>query len=581
MVDGVKCNPGVRERRRWLDYELPLAIYVIAGVMVAVRQRNDIHNDVVAYVRRAMYLAQGDFYHAISSYWSPMISWCITPLVYMGMDGLYAARAVCCAWGAVLVVTFAVFLKALATFGRGWRLATTCVVALIAVQVSGDSITPDVILGACLFAYLAAACSATLMQRRGTQLAAGLLGGVAYLGKAYAFPFVLVHMPLTLALRAFAMWRSGEGGSGPIPRRQAIHRAMGALVVFIVGFVIVAGPWIGILTWRYGRVTYSSVGAAAHALVGPRADRKVFEPFMVPEDPYIIAWENPEMVHHGYWSPLEGWREFVFQLSIIQRQATAVWQTVWRFDSLHLGGISIAAAAVGVVVAARLATTGLFRPSAEQWKTPWLLMTMAVYCSGFLPIYFAPRYIMAIVLPLSLVLCLKLAMELPAVMLRMAGTAGGVVRMCARIALAVVVLGSFGHMGGQMVYKELRNPSTKVYRQIGDEIKRRGLKGAIASNDRVRTFNLALHVGEKFVGFPADDDLDLVDRKLRECDTGILIVWQGETRRGESSGSAKRAPELARRASWRYLFSSHGADVYAPTWSLPQTTRPATAPLDR
>lgn len=193
---------------------------------------------------------------------------------------------------------------------------------------------------------------------------------------------------------------------------------------------------------------------------------------------------------------------------------------------------------------------GLVGRCAEGWKAGWLVMTMSLFCLGFLPIYYAPRYIMPVVLPLSLVLSMELAM--------------GLWGVGWRVVAAGVVLGSFGYTAGERAYEAWRKPGTMVYRNIAAEIRRHGLKGAIACNDRVRTYNLALLVGEKVVGFPADEELEVVERKLRESKVGMLIVWRGDSRQGDSGGTAKLAPELARRAAWRLVFTSHGAEVYEP-----------------
>src|SRR3954471_11186652 len=83
-------GPGAR--RQLMYFLLPLLVYVAIAAPMAVVNRERINPDAVAYIRRGIYLARGDFYHSVSGYWSPLISWCIAPLVAGGMDGLHAAR---------------------------------------------------------------------------------------------------------------------------------------------------------------------------------------------------------------------------------------------------------------------------------------------------------------------------------------------------------------------------------------------------------------------------------------------------------------------------------------------------------
>jgi hypothetical protein len=313
-------------------------------------------------------------------------------------------------------------------------------------------------------------------------------------------------------------------------------------------------------------MTFGSVGKAAHALVGPREDRKVFEAFAVPDGPYIAAWENPERVHHGYWSPVESREYFLHQLAVIRRQAGLVGGTIWGFDRLHIGAMAMAAGLVWTVVAGVRAAKGT-STGAEGWKTPWLVLTIALYCAGFLPIYFAGAYVIGVVGPLIVVLCVKLAMELPGVRGRW------------RYGLAGLVIASFLVAGSDRV-KELRYKASGVSRNLAREIQRWGATGAVAGNDRVRSSLVAVHLGQKYVGFPPDEDLEAAEGKLREANVGVMLVWRGETRKGESSGSAKHAPEVARRPGWRHLFAGHNADVYAPPWAKVEepTTRAATRP---
>src|SRR4051812_44060233 len=79
----------------------PLLMYSVLAGSVLPRQLDRMNPDAVAYVRRALYLSQGDFKSSVSGYWSPMISWSIAPLLKMGVDGLHAARFVLFGWGMV------------------------------------------------------------------------------------------------------------------------------------------------------------------------------------------------------------------------------------------------------------------------------------------------------------------------------------------------------------------------------------------------------------------------------------------------------------------------------------------------
>ncbi len=73
---------------------VPLLIYVVLASWQSYQMRDDFNPDAVSYIRDAQHIAQGRFGDSVSGYWSPLISWCIAPWIYMGADALYAARAV-------------------------------------------------------------------------------------------------------------------------------------------------------------------------------------------------------------------------------------------------------------------------------------------------------------------------------------------------------------------------------------------------------------------------------------------------------------------------------------------------------
>ena len=204
---------------------LPILLYLFVAVPAGILTLERFNSDGVCYLHRAMLLAGGDVRDAISAYWSPGLILSTVPLLKIGVDPLHAIHMTLLAWGAVYV------LGAMLFFGQSrWGVAASAIAALVAVRLSTPIVTPDVLLGAAMLFYLA------VSQRR-WWFAAGLIAGAGYLGKAYFLPFFLVQFPLTI------LWK--RVGWRPL--------GMGVL-----GFVIVAGPWIGVLSAREGRLTFST-----------------------------------------------------------------------------------------------------------------------------------------------------------------------------------------------------------------------------------------------------------------------------------------------------------------------------------
>src|SRR2546423_162936 len=193
----------LRFLRNLFYFGLSLLIYIITVIPFAIFSRDRINPDSVAYIRRALYISRGDFYHSLSGYWSPLISWCVAPLIKLHMDPLHAARLITCFWGAIWLVTAALFFDRFTTIHRFWKICALIISAIYIAEIAARQITPDVMLAACLLFYLSITLSPNFLRRPSLQFLAGLLGGFAYLAKAYALPFVLVHLPITILIRTW------------------------------------------------------------------------------------------------------------------------------------------------------------------------------------------------------------------------------------------------------------------------------------------------------------------------------------------------------------------------------------------
>ncbi|MGE5610126.1 MAG: hypothetical protein ACM359_12800 [Bacillota bacterium] len=541
--------------RRLMSGMVPLIVYAAVVVPLAWQQRERMNPDAICYIQRAKYLAAGDFYSSISDNWSPLISWCITPLLAMGMDGLYAARAVLCFWGGALLLSLLLFLRRFTRLSEIWQMLVLVAMALVIAPICVRVITPDVILAACLFGYLSLIVHPRIGQSRGLALSAGVVGGIAYLAKAYALPFVLVHGPMSLLLQAYA--RRPE--SAAADRRMGVRRTVIACLLVVGGCLMVAVPWAGALTWRYGHFTFTGVGARAHALMLSRdVHEKTARYFGAPPGPYLIRSETQELIPYPYWSPFESNAHFRRQVEVIRDHAVRIGWAIWELDAFHCTAIAILAAAV-------LALPG--RLGRGRWEIAWLVGTGAVYCGGFLPVYFTERYVLPILVPLGMVFCFKMIWEAGAredsSELSRRSEAGVKV---ARWVLSGVVLVSFAMIGINDVNALHRQRSTGLYRAVAKEMRQRGLAGPIASPSRGDSSFVAYHAGAKFIGFPEGKDLDEVERQLKQYKP-VLLIWKYQKGDRQSAAAMEVAERLVERGAWQRMFErgtlkSGMAEVY-------------------
>jgi hypothetical protein len=115
----------------------------------------------------------------------------------------------------------------------------------------------------------------------------------------------------------------------------------------IAGFLLVAGPWIGLLSYKYGRPVFSTIGPIQHAIVGPPdvyRDHPDHLHFYKPEPGRITVAEDPTNLPYNYWSPLD---YPMHQIKLIYRNAKTIINYLRGFDWLGLGLFS---AVVGVFI---------------------------------------------------------------------------------------------------------------------------------------------------------------------------------------------------------------------------------------
>ena len=478
-------------------------------------------------------------------------------------------------WGGLYMLAGGWFLYRVAKI-RGCLLAAAMgAIGVFAIHVATSVITPDLLLSTWLLVYLTAVSSPRLLERKWQAVLIGAIGGFAFLAKAYAFPFFFAHFGATLLFRAW-MERKREL---PGAMAQTFRRLLVTGLLGTVGFIIVAGPWVGLLSYRYHRFTISTVGEIAHSFVGPH-DEEEDRPdwFQVPPPPYIIRNEYTDFLPRPDWSPFESKKNFVHQLKLIGENGQEMLRTAGSLDLLWLPLVAL--------LVLPLVGRRLFDRSEASSAVLWIVLTLAIYCGGFLFIYFEARYVNSMMLPLTIALCVLL--------LRLLGERWAILSMPpVRVAIGVIIVISFFVPAMRQTYLLLHPRSFPKYREVAEEMlePERMLKGPMASTALMRGTYLAYHLGMPFVGFPPDKDLDEVERRLFGTDMGILVLWRPRPDVEPPSSSRVRnhmdelADEMIHRPGWRRVMTRKWnprtqVEVYVHKWpkKKPSTTAATTRP---
>ena len=339
--------------------------------------RQALNPDGVAYMRIASYYASGKMDLAISGYWGPLLSWLLVPWLKAGVTAVAAARIVM-ALSAVyfLWASWRVFVR----FGLGgkplhWALWS---VAAVSVLWSVENITPDLLLGALVGHAFSIMTTARWLERPVAAWLTGLCWGLAYLAKGVGFPVAL----LICAGMAGPWWSERPGSRAHLTR---------GLLFTLMGFSLLAAPWVAILSAKYGGFTFSTSGRLNHAMVGP-PDVHRFYPLdrglHRPEAGRVTFWEDPQ-VPYPDWSPFASIGNAMHQLRIVARNGSVV--------LIMLTSVSLAFPIILSVILCRLYRLewrARLRPGNWWWAALPVMALASVYLPGNLLIteqrYFYP-----------------------------------------------------------------------------------------------------------------------------------------------------------------------------------------------
>jgi len=539
----------------------PLLLFALLIAVAGWRYRNWVNADGTFYIRKAMYIRWGMWPASVSAYWSPGLSWCIALLVTPFTDpvsGLHAARWVLAVFGLFYVAASAVLLRRLLGRSRialaGWGAAT---IAFCAVPLAAYKITPDLLLGFALLAYLAIVVRGDFLRRPGRAILAGVAAGAAFLCKAYALPFFLAHFTMTLIWHAWnahhAALPQADRPNGGVAKRVIVSAILGVGV-----FAIFAVPWIAVISAKYHHLVISTVMAPNHAAVGPpEVLHRIPDAYAIPKAPFFSQSENPDAGPIPDWSPFESRAYFIHQLHVIVQHTRRLGMDQISID---FSGLTILAWLASVVMGVAALRQRRVVPTCT-----WLAVTIAIYCSGFLIVAYETRYVQPILLPLGIALCLTTWVELP----QWLGPRLGPRLDGMRLAnwqpwhwLPAVMLGLYALGGAVGILPQdmpgsavlLLRPANRFDATVAQQINTLDLAWhyRVATSDVPRGNCVAYLLGRGLVAFPSDHNMSVLTRKMADADVGVLIIWEVASKQPKGVHQ-KLVEKFVRRLRWRQV----------------------------
>ena len=292
-------------------FYLFLFIYLSLGVYLLNYYQYSIGIDGISYVNISKLYLFGDFTNAINGYWGPLFSWMLVPfLKIFGStpdNALYASKLLSLIIGFFTLIGIRLLSY---NFEMNEKIRYTILGALTLFILSvalGQGQTDLLLL--CFLVYYLNIIFNNNYPNKYDGLLCGFIGGMAFLTKAYAFPFFLATFIIFSLLRCLK--------DIPQTKKRVIlkHLSLGLLIFFMI-----CGVWAVIISEKYDKATLSTSGEYNFGFNSPYTNgHPTLNPGFI-QPPFknaTSAWEDPSYSNVQWWNPFKSVYNFNFFLSKI------------------------------------------------------------------------------------------------------------------------------------------------------------------------------------------------------------------------------------------------------------------------
>ncbi len=252
--------------------------------------------DGIGYAAIAEYYVRGELREAINGQWSPLHCWLIIPFIKIGISSVIAFKITNTFFALGILYCIHDYLRR-SDLKAPIQLATLLTSVIILTSYTWHELAADLLLAFILLLYFKITISDDFHLNKKKVIVAGLLGGFAYLTKAYAFPFFLIHFFIVSFFLS----------------KPAIK--IKYFVYGLLSFFLVALPWIFALWWKYGEWLTSTTGKVNWSwyLVSPYKDYQSY--FLTPPHPKAsCSWEDPYFLQNKFYKPWHSCSLFIHQI---------------------------------------------------------------------------------------------------------------------------------------------------------------------------------------------------------------------------------------------------------------------------
>ncbi len=246
--------------------------------------------DTVSYAGIAWSWISGDFEQAINSYWSPLYSWLLVPIIATGIPVLIGCKLINFISGAIILILLNK-LFSLIIHSPPRLLGYLLFSASVLLQYGLAFSTPDVLSTCICIAFI------YYLLQPGKSLQTGLAGVMAIFSKSYNLYVVIISLIIMVVLNRNHWKKYGTAG------------------LIIVGAAL---AWCGIIFTKYQQFMFSDAASFNFFLSGPDYTNY---PMLIPEDCASLSplhlfseWDDPSLFHIKQWRPYYSFEDIGFYL---------------------------------------------------------------------------------------------------------------------------------------------------------------------------------------------------------------------------------------------------------------------------
>jgi len=349
------------------NYILLLAIYLFAGLYFLKYYMYQINPDAIPYIIIAQKYIKGDFWQAVNGHWSPLISWLLIPLVAAGIYPLLAFKILNLIIGFFTLTGF-ILLTHRFDFKESVRISVISASMFLILWWAYIWACPDLLSVTILIYYFIFIFDKNYGEKKYVGLLCGFMGALAYLAKAYHFPFYLLHF--CLCNMAYYIYSKNK--------KSVIKTFLSGLLIFFA----LSFTWSGIISKKYNTLTISTAGTYNYYvfLAGcwhPMHTQGFLPPF---PDQDFSPWEDPSFFKFN----LPGNASVkLIQAKLISQNLKTCIETYKSFSPLSRF----------IIINFIFLSILYFKEVISNKNAVILFLTFLIYPSGYILLYLEDRYI--------------------------------------------------------------------------------------------------------------------------------------------------------------------------------------------